>query len=97
MSDYKDVRQALVSYTLKLSNHDAEEYLLELLIDDDTPIRLQALNEYARRRLSGFKKTIVLSFGDDNVEVQKLSVRLMLKMPGISSPLKSPLRTVGMA
>jgi len=82
MSDYKDVRQALVSYTLKLSNQDAEEYLLELIIDDDTPIRLQTLNEYARRRLSGFKRTIVLSFGDDNVEVQKLSVRLMLQLMG---------------
>ena len=83
VSDHQDVRMGLLRCTSKLANPAAEEYLLELMIDDDTMIRMQALRQYGSRQLSGYQKMLTFSLADENEEIQKLSAKLIFQLMGV--------------
>lgn len=81
-SEYKDVRLALVRLATGLPREEAAELLFELLLDDETDVRVEALTMYSRLRLDGFEKMLEMTLRDESVAIQKRAVQNILQLMG---------------
>ncbi len=82
VSEYKDVRLALVRLSNGLAREEAEGWLFDLLLDDEIDVRVEALNMYSRLRLDGFEKMLEMTLRDENVTIQKRAVQNILRLMG---------------
>ena len=84
-SPYVDVRNIALTISMKLPPPEKMEILLELLLDENTEIRLNALHEIVHRKYSGWEQIVKQTLTDDNIEIQQKTVALLLKAPSQQS------------
>lgn len=83
-SEFTDVRLALVRLATGLPHEEAGGLLFDLLLDDETDVRVAALNMYSRLRLDGFEKILEMTLRDESVTIQKRAVQNILQLMGES-------------
>ena len=71
---HADIRRQIVGLSRNLQPEEARELLLELLLDDNTAVRANAIAEFGRRRLPGAHRILRQSLRDDNKTITRAAV-----------------------
>ncbi len=74
-SRHVDVRRAAVRFTRYTRTEASEEVLMELLLDDDRQVRVQALQEVGARQMEGWVDILVLSLRDSDSMIRQTALR----------------------
>lgn len=80
-SEYPDVRLALTQMLQESEGDKADELLLDLLLDEQTAIRLLSLREIVGRRVDGWQDILGASLEDPDFQMQRQAVELMMRYP----------------
>lgn len=74
------VRETALTLTRRYDDKDAEPLLFDFLIDEDSRIRMMALDELVRRSLPGVRETLHLSIEDNDWLIQRRAVMHLIGM-----------------
>ncbi len=78
---YPDVRRLTAQLTAVLPQETAENLLMELLLDDQTEVRVAALQQIASRRISGWEEILLLSLHEENPAITQTSLVWLTRQP----------------
>lgn len=67
---YDEVRKAAAGFSTFIPLPEAEDILLELMLDDVTNVRMAALREIGNRRISGWEEILGFSLYDPDLSIQ---------------------------
>ena len=79
-SPYLEARQIALTVSKRLPLSQAEEVIMELILDEITEIRLLAIEEAIRRRIKGWEMVAEQTLTDEDVEIQQKTVMLLLNV-----------------
>lgn len=77
-SRHRNVREGALALARELPPAAARQVLLDLMLDDDSRLRLDALQELARRRLPGWHGLLLASLRDPRPEIYQGAANLLL-------------------
>lgn len=80
-SRYPDVRRFAAQMAATLPAKEAENLLMELLLDESTEVRVTALQQIANRRIPGWEEILVLSLHEENPQINNTSLLWLTRQP----------------
>ena len=79
-SPYVEARRIVLTVSKRLTLSQAEEVIMELILDEVTEIRLLAIEEVIRRRIKEWEMVAEQTLTDEDVEIQQKTVMLLLNV-----------------
>jgi HEAT repeat protein len=80
-SRYPDVRRMAAGLTAFLRPDQAEDLLMDLLLDDVTDVRLGALHQIGNRRISGWEKIMAISLEEEDPAIRQVGLDWLTRHP----------------
>lgn len=74
-SRHVEVRRAAIAFTRYLPAGESEEVLREMLLDDDSQVRAEAIDEVASRQMDGWERILALSLRDNDPTIREAGLR----------------------
>lgn len=75
-SKHEDVRQRAVYFIRNVSDEEAEDFLYELLLDEEAEVRQAALREIAQQQIGNWQVVLRRSLQDSDPEIQQTALQL---------------------
>ncbi len=74
MSEYIDIRKAIIYLSNNLKESEAEDILMELIFDESDKIRVLVISEIHRRKINNWEDILIQSLEDSNIIISQTAV-----------------------